>query len=277
MSRFEPVLRSPRTQRAIQAAALGFGIGFALISIRTGIVWTDGQVYWTAAERLRAGDALYPTADPETAYKYAPWFAWAWVLLTFLPEPVVAVGWTVAMVAAWTVPLPAFSRAGWQGRSLAFLAAPPLLVAALGGNVQPAVVALLYVGLARRWGLAAIGLTASLKIFPILFALVYAAQRQWWRAGMAVGLGAVLWLPAFAYGIEDYPAVIGGAFSLWTISPVLYLAGIGLVAAWTWRARSWSAAGLLVLVASVRFIPYHLGYLLCSPPRPPEAEQQGPA
>lgn len=243
----------------------------ALISVHGAVLWTDGHAYWAAGERLRFGESLYPpTLDPESsdAYRYAPWFAWAWVPLTYLPEPLVAASWTVAMLAAWALPLPAFFGAGWTGRAVVFLAAPPLLVAALGGNVQPAIIAVLYAGLERRWGPAAVGLAASLKLFPVLFAIVYAARGEWWRAGGGILLGAFLWLPALAYGIDDYPAVIGGALSLWTISPIVYLAAVALLLAWTWRRRSWPAASLLVLVASVRFIPYHLGYLLCSRPQP---------
>jgi len=163
--------------------------------------------------------------------------------------------------------LPAFLRAGWTGRAVVFLAAPPLLIAALGGNVQPALVAILYAGLERRWGPAAIGLAASLKIFPVFFVVVYAARREWLRAGVGVVLGALLWLPTLAYGIDDFPRAIGGAFSLWTISPVVYLVPVALLVAWTWRKRSWPVASLLVLVGSVRFVPYHLGYLLCSRPQ----------
>jgi len=271
---------SARGQRVFQAIALGLGIGLALASIRAGILWTDGQVYWMAAERLRAGESLYPAAgDPEVAfYKYAPWFAWVWVPLTYLPEPMVAGGWTIAMLAAWAMPLRAAMGAGWRGRTVVFLAAPPLLVAALGGNVQPAVIAALWAWLDRRWGPAAVGCAASLQVFPILFTVIYAARRQWWRAGVAVALGALLWLPALAYGIEDYPEVIGGVFSLWRISPAAYVVVVVLLAGWTWSAQRWSAASLLVLAATgARFIPYHLGYLLCSFPRPALEDGQATA
>lgn len=254
----------------MQAVALGTGIGMALILIHGGIVWTDGQVYWMAAERLRLDEPLYPSAgDPEVAfYKYAPWFAWAWVPFTYLPEPIVATGWTMAMLAAWAVPLPLAMSAGWQGRSLVFLAAPPMLVAALGGNVQPAVVAALWAWLDRRWGPVAVGCAASLQVFPILFLVTYVARRQWTRAAVGMAVAGVLWLPALAFGIADYPEIIGGVLSLWRYSPVVYVGVVALLVAWTWRQRSWGAASLLVLVAtSARFIPYHMGYLLCSRPR----------
>ncbi len=265
-------VESPRVQRALQAAALGLGIAFALMSVHEGLFWTDGQAYWMAAERLRAGEELYSATisqDAAEVYRYAPWFAYAWIPLTYLPEELVAAGWTLAMVAAWLFPVSAFLGLGWRERAIAFLAAPPLLVAALGGNVQPAVVALLFAGLERRWGPGAIGVAASLKLFPILFVAVYLARRRFGAAAAAVALGGFLWLPALASDIRHYPVEVGGAFSLLAISPVVYVAAIAVTAAWSWRSGSWSAAGLAVVVGScVRFIPYQLGYLLCSRPLP---------
>ncbi len=265
-------LADPRAQRVVVAVALGLGIALAILSIHTGLVWTDGQVYWEAGLRVASGEPLYPAGvDPETAYKYAPWFAWAWAPLTFLPEPLVAAAWTVAMVGAWALPVVAFLRMGWAAQAVAVLAGPPLLIAALGGNVQPAVVALLWALLGRRWGPVAIGVAASLKLFPALFAVTYLARREWGRALVSVAIGALLWLPLLAYGLDSYPSAVGGALSLWTISPVVYLAAVAGAAVWALRRPSWRAGSVLVIIgASVRFIPYHLGYLLCSAPRPPD-------
>jgi alpha-1,2-mannosyltransferase len=263
-------LADRRTQRVVQAVALGLGIALAILSVHTGLIWTDGQVYWEAGQRVVAGEPLYPPGvDPETAFKYAPWFAWAWAPLTFLPEPLVAGAWTLAMVAAWALPIVAFVRMGWAGLAVAFLAGPPLLIAALGGNVQPGVVALLWAMLDRRWGPVAIGVAASLKLFPALFVVTYLARREWTRAAVAVAVGSLLWLPLLAYGVSSYPSAVGGALSLWTISPLVYLAAVGAAGIWALRRPSWPAASVLVIVgASVRFIPYHLGYLLCSAPLP---------
>jgi hypothetical protein len=266
-------LTDPRIQRIVQAVALGLGIAFALMSYHGELVWTDGRAYWDAGLRLRAGEDLYPAGiDQESAdvYRYAPWFAWAWVPLTFLPEPIVAGAWTVAMVGAWALPVVAFVRLGWAGRATAAFAGPPLLIAALGGNVQPAVVALLWASLERRSGPIAIGVAASLKLFPVLFAVTYLARREWTRAAAALALTGILWLPALALDLNAYPSAVGGALSGWTISPVVYLAAILAIAIWALRRPSWRAASFLVIVAaSVRFIPYHLGYLLCSAPNLP--------
>jgi Glycosyltransferase family 87 len=257
--------------RVIQATALGLGIALAILSVHERLLWTDGRAYWLAAERLREGLDLYPASigtEASEVYRYAPWFAWAWVPLTHLPERLVAVGWIAAMTAAWAIPVIAFTRSGWKERCVAFLAGPPLLMAALGGNVHPAIVLLLFAGMERRWGPAAIGVAASLKLFPILFVTVYLGRGQLVRAAAAVGLGAFLWLPALASDMRAYPAAIGGALSLLAVSPVAYatvcLLAIGLAV----RRSSWPAASVAVAVAaSMRFIPYQLGYLLCSRPQ----------
>jgi hypothetical protein len=273
-------LANPRVQRVLQAIALGLGIAFAIMSIHDGLLWTDGQAYWEAGERLRAGEALYPATvsqDAADVYRYAPWFAWIWVPLTYLPEPLVALGWAIAMVGLWAYPVSAYLRAGWGSRALAYLAGPPLLVAALGGNVQPAVVALLFAGLERRWGPVAIGVAASLKLFPILFVTVYLARRGWGRAAAAVGLAGFLWLPAFASEFRTYPTETGGALSLLAAVPVGYAAAVVAAAGWAWLRGSWPLASVAVIVASsVRFIPYQLGYLLCSRPDPPPHGVAGP-
>jgi hypothetical protein len=257
--------------RVIQAIALGVGIALAILSVHERLLWTDGRAYWLAAERLREGLDLYPASigtEASEVYRYAPWFAWTWVPLTYLPEWFVAVGWIAAMTAAWAVPVIAFTRAGWKERSIAFLAGPPLLVAALGGNVQPAVVLLLFAGMERRWGPAAIGVAASLKLFPILFVAVYVGRGQLVRAAAAVGLGAFLWLPALASDMRAYPAAIGGALSLLAVSPIGYAALCLLAIGFAVRRSSWPAASVAVAVgASIRFIPYQLGYLLCSRPQ----------
>jgi hypothetical protein len=46
---------------------------------------------------------------------------------------------------------------------------------------------------------------------------------------------------------------------------------------WSLRSASWTAASAAVIVGSaVRFIPYQLGYLLCSRPLPVEPVAEVP-
>jgi hypothetical protein len=98
--------------------------------------------------------------------------------------------------------------------------------------------------------------------------VTYLARREWGRAVVALAVGALLWLPALLHDLGAYPSAIGGALSLWTISPMVYLAAVLLAAGLALRQPSWPAASVLVIIgAGARFIPYHLGYLYCSAPR----------
>ncbi len=194
------------------------------MSVHGALFWTDGQAYWRRRSGCGPGEELYPATvsqDAAEVYRYAPWFAYAWVPLTYLPEKLSS---RPAGRSPWSPPGCSRSRPscglGWRERSVAFLAAPPLLVAALGGNVQPAVVALLFAGLERRWGPGAIGVAASLKLFPILFVAVYLARRQWVAAAAAVALGGFLWLPALASDIRALPGR-----GRWRLQPPRHLAG----------------------------------------------------
>src|SRR5688572_27061268 len=60
----------------------------------------DMHVYQDAALRIRAGEPLYGgDVDALSAYRYAPWFAYAWVPLTYLPQIVIDVGWSIFLLA----------------------------------------------------------------------------------------------------------------------------------------------------------------------------------
>ena len=148
----------------------------------------DVAAYWGAAERIRAGEPLYVAgaANASDLYRYAPWFAYAWVPLTFLPrEPVTAawVGLMLAAVAASTLPL---LRHGLAGTAAFALFAPLQLQGAVFGNVQPLLVLMLLWGVERRSGPLWIAIGASLKAVPLLLALVYAGRGEWRRAGLAL-------------------------------------------------------------------------------------------
>ena len=78
------------------ALIVGVGIGLTLTYVGIGEALhlvpsqpdQDWQAYLGAAERLRTGLPLYPAvADPGAAsvYRYAPWFAVAWIPLPSCP------------------------------------------------------------------------------------------------------------------------------------------------------------------------------------------------
>lgn len=82
--------------------AVGLAIGLVAYAITRPINLTDADAYWNAALRLRDGLPLYPPIDQQdlpTTYRYAPWLAWLWVPITFLPHEFVQVGWRALMFA----------------------------------------------------------------------------------------------------------------------------------------------------------------------------------
>ena len=81
----------------IVAIALIVGVGVSQLIFTVGD-WhlKDAGAYWEAAMRLRDGEPLYPPlADHEASevYRYAPWFAVAWIPLTYLPKDAVLLLW----------------------------------------------------------------------------------------------------------------------------------------------------------------------------------------
>lgn len=270
---------APRSgaQRALRVAtlfavALCIGYGFA------NVVWSvtaweipDVDAYWNAALRLRAGEALYPpVADVNAAdvYRYSPWFAIAWVPLTFLPRPLVDVLWSAVLIAASAaVVVPVLALRSLAATAFAVLIGSFLLLIASRGNVQPLMVAALAYGVERRSGPIWIAASASLKATPTLFALVYLARGEWRRAAITLGLTAVLVLPMLAFGVDDYTTDPGRSLSLFTLAPLLYwpvAAGSFALALYVARRHpswAWMAAAIAVIVCLPRAFPYELTFL----------------
>ncbi len=226
--------------RVARLVVLAIVIGWSISNIAFHVAaWSlsDMDAYWNAAMRLRDGQSLYPPlADPSAAdvYRYAPWFAAAWVPLTFVPKVIVGFAWSVALLAGTLAALWPLRRGGLTALAVAFLLGSFLVWAASVGNVQPLLVAALVHGLERRSGPLWVGLTASLKAVPLLYALIYVARRQWWRAAASVAVAALLAAPFLLVDLRAYPAGSGDAPSpLLAISPLLYAAGVALLAAVT--------------------------------------------
>ena len=212
--------------------------------------------------RLRAGEPLYPPVpDPAAVdiFKYAPWFAWMWVPLTYLPKTLVGVGWSAVLVTASAAAIwPVIGRRP----SAASLAAGALLGSILiwsaaSGNVQPLLVAVLVWTVERRSGPLWIGAAASLKIFPLLYAVVYVGRREWLRAVAAAVAAFVLWAPVLFYDLANYQGGFGDSPSPFlAVHPVLYGAGlliaVGVALASAPTRHAWAAAATAVFVSLPR-------------------------
>jgi hypothetical protein len=262
--------------RMLRMVAVGIAVGYGLAHVVFSLSgWTleDMDAYWQAGLRLREGAALYAAyADPTAAevYRYTPWFAFAWVPLTYLPIGVVRVLWSALLLAgAGAALLPLVRRPSQASIALAALLGSLLLRIASVGNVHPLIIAALVLGVARPSGPFWVGIAASLKVVPILFALVYAAQGEWRRAAMSLAVAAVLVAPTFLFDLTDYPADPGElSFSLYNRIPIAWaaLAG-GLVAfaavlAQRRSAYAWLAMALAALAALPRTFAYDFTFLL---------------
>ena len=223
----------------------------------------DVEAYWQAALRLREGLPLYPVGvDPDSSavFRYTPWFAGLWVPLTYLDRTVVEWAWAAALGAASVAVLVALVRIRTAAAfALAMIITPWLLSLVQVGNIQPLVAAMLAFGISRRSGPIWLAISASLKVVPILYALVYFARREWVRLGIAVALSAILSAPILFYDLGGYTTDPGASFSLYYwVSPTAWaVAAIGSTALAAWLAirRSewlWPAIAAAVMLAAPR-------------------------
>ena len=234
-------------------------------SLSTG---SDMDAYWEAALRLREGEPLYrPGIETDSdLYRYAPWFAAAWVPLTFLPKEAVLLAWmTLCLTAAIgsVAPLAREGVAGWA--ALVFLL-PFQLEGAAFGNVQPLLVLMLLWGAPRRSGPLWIAIGASLKGAPIVLATVYAGRGEWRRALLTVGLTALLVAPMLLFDLSGYSTEVGsGQLSPMQWSPAVWAAAALLSIAVTYRLAStryaWLAASVATMFALPRFLLYQISFV----------------
>jgi hypothetical protein len=230
---------------------------------------SDVAAYLGAAERIRAGEPLYVAgvANASDLYRYAPWFAYAWVPLTFLPRDLVTVAWVGLMLAAAMASTLPLLRNGLAGTAAFALFAPLQAQGAIFGNVQPLLVLMLLWGVERRSGPLWIAIGASLKAVPLLLALVYAGRGEWRRAGVAVLLTAVLAAPALLFDLSGYSTQPGpGNMSLISVNSLLYLVVAIVVAFLAFvGARSrypWVVGALTMIAALPRMLTYEISFLL---------------
>jgi hypothetical protein len=235
----------------------------------------DVAAYLGAADRLRAGEPLYVAAGANASeqYRYAPWFAYAWVPLSLLDHDLVVAGWVALMLAAAAASTLPLLRHGWSGVAAFAILAPLQLQAAIFGNIQPLLVLMLLWGIERRSGPLWIAVGASLKAVPLLLALVYAGRGEWLRAGLAVLFTAVLVSPAFLFDLSGYSRQPGpGNMSLISVAAFLYAAaaiGLAVLAFVAARTRYRWVAGALAMVAALpRFLTYEISFLLVGAARP---------
>ncbi len=251
---------------------------FGTMLIRAGLIITDwnfGDInaYWLAAERIKHGEPLYlGSLNPDSyqVFRYAPWFGWFWVPLTYLPRTLVEIGWAVvlAFASGWIL-LGLLRLRSAAAIGLALILTPWLLSLVQVGNIQPLVVASLAFGMSRRAGPVWVGVSAALKIVPGLFALVYIARREWRRALLAVVWTAIFAAPFLLYDLSGYQTDPGRSYSLYYfVSPVAWVVGataavvVAALLAWRRSRYIWVAAAIAVMLAGPRTHVTYATYLV---------------
>lgn len=231
--------------------AIGLLLLFAIGDIwvlRANWGFEDVRAYWEAALRVREGLPLYGGTDDPNSYgvfRYAPWFAWMWVPLTYLPRQAAELLWAGVLAACSLAVLVALVRLRTAAAvALALLLLPMFFSLVQVGNVQPLLVAALAFGISRRSGPLWIAVATSIKATPILYALVYVARREWGRFAIALLATALLLAPLALADVSAYQTDPGASFSLWYyVSPLAWAVAAGtsgLVAAWlAWQRSEW--------------------------------------
>ena len=250
---------------------------FVVIGLLTAIPnWhlTDLEAYLAAAELLAKGGNPFEVQLWERGlpyhYHYSPWFAGVFIPLTALPVELVRVAWSAVLVAASAAALvPLIRTYGASAYPLAALMVFLLTNVVAEGNVQPILLAALVWTLERRLGPVAIGVSASLKITPILLALVYAGRGEWWRAILAGVVASVLVAPTLLFPLPDTATATGGT-GLFTSAPALWVITAAASVAATWRLTNgpfaWLGASTATILALPRLLIFDVTNLLASLP-----------
>src|SRR5947207_10026237 len=220
----------------------------------------DMDVYLGAAMRLRTGQPLYIPGDVAVdSFWYAPWFAVAWIPMTFLPRLTIAVAWSAVLLAATAVVTVMLGRMGRNGPMLALLVGPLLFAVSAGGNIQALMLLSLLWGFNRGSGPLWVGVAASMQYSPILLALTYVARREWYRAISTGLLAAALIGPGFVLGLLNSGVRSQAAASLLGSSLPTYLIVViafALLALAGPRRYSTLASAAAALLALPRLFAY---------------------
>lgn len=249
---------------ALAVATLGVAVLIGAVVSQT--VRPDAEAYWLAAQRIREGLPLYvgPRGDETEIYRYAPWFAYAWVPLTYLGHDLAFAVWRGILIVAIVGGLwPLVRRPTPASITLTVLIGGLLISSLPQANATPLMVGALAMALQTRAGPLVLGLAGSLKVFPLVLVAAYVAERRWLHAAVAVGISAVLWLHLLAFDLSLFMQIGGPSFYLGGVSlldvsvllwlPVAMVCSLVLMALVVRRSPwSWLAAGAAIPLAVPR-------------------------
>lgn len=265
----------PRVERIARFLVTGLVFGWLAYTLTSWfLAWNpaDARAYYLAAERLRDGDPLYPAMHPDAheVFRYAPWFAVAFLPLTLLPIEVATHVWSLLMLAcALLAVVPVIRLGGRAAVALAALLGALLAETAMFGNAHPLVVALLSWTIARPSAPWWIGVATSIKLVPIAFVLPWLRLGRIRDALLAVGTAALLFAPMLAFDLANYVTSPGtGLVSVYAASPALWAisalaAVVAMVALWIRGSPyAYVAAGAAMFLVPPRVSTAYLAFLL---------------
>jgi hypothetical protein len=242
---------------------------FLFVRVGQAITRWDGadlDVYLRAArEWVEHGNPYRYAGDRGVeSYRYGAWFAALWIPFIDTPREIVEVVWSAVLLACTAaVMVSLVVEHGERGIPVALFAGGLLISATAGGNVQPLLVAALYLGMHRPTGPLWIGLAASVKLVPILYLSPWIGRRQWGRATVAMLIMAIGLAPTALF---DVPAVVTdpGTETYPSLFVWLGLAGGAFLAAlMVARTRyAWIAAGAAAVLALPRLLSVDLALIL---------------
>jgi hypothetical protein len=254
----------------VQAACVCLAIAFSAWSLTT-LTHLDTVAYDTAAQRLRVGQELFAPGSMDDAYiyRYTPWFAVVWMTLGSFGPLILLLASTAALIyVAWA------TRGDFP---VNLLLVSVLLSSMSNGNIHPVLVGAI-VWTRNRWtGAGWIGIAASIKAAPAIFALVYLGRAEWRRFALAAGIAVIAAIPLLAYDLSLYPTNAGEGVILWGTPlywPVI-IAGCWMTIVCARSRYAWLIAAATVILAMPRFWPYDLAWLLVALPRDDPAQQPG--
>lgn len=213
--------RLETTARLLALAVAALGVAVLIGAVVSQTVRPDAEAYWLAAQRIREGLPLYasPRGDETEIYRYAPWFAYAWVPLTYLGHDLAFAVWRgILLVAILGGLWPLLRRPTPASITLAVLIGGLLISSLPQANATPLMVGALAMALQTRAGPMVLGLAGSLKVFPLVLVAGYVAERRWLHATVAIGISAVLWLHLLAFDISLFMQIGGASFYLGGVS-----------------------------------------------------------
>lgn len=242
---------------------------------------SDLPAFLRGASEVLAGRSPYgPTGGEVHTWLYAPWLAVVFIPFLGLRPDLSAALWHLLLATALLVSiLPLLRTRTLEGSLTGIIVGAFGFHAVWAGHFEPLMIAALVYALPTRWGPVAIGLSASLKITPLVLCVRYAGRGDWRSVAIAVTVAIAMWMPALMFDMTGWGLPIGHTLSLLGYAPLAWfvLASAAVVAAWILSPTrfGWLGAATAWIAVMPRLLPYDVLALAVSAVRVPPARPDG--